>query len=120
MNEAGSRTIGGMTSRHSNQTHQDVIDRIRQRVSGYRKRHSECQNKYAHSLPKLHDLERQEAMNLRKRAVDRNRIINVNGKATKQNDGEGKLDPQQQQITNGFDKSSNAILHIREVRFFGL
>lgn len=114
MNEAGSRTIGGMTSRHSNQTHQDVIDRIRQRVSGYKKHHSECQKKYAHSLPKVHDLERQEAMNLRKRAVDRNRIINVNGKATKQNDGEGKLDAQQQQITNGFDKSSNAILHIRE------
>lgn len=113
--EAGSRNIGGMTSRHSNQTHQAVMDRIRQRFSGYRKHHSECQNKYAHSLPALQDLERQEAINLHKRAIDsRNRIMNVNGKAAKQTDGEGKVEPQQQQLANGFDKSTNAILHIRE------
>lgn len=114
MNETGSRIAGGMTSRHPNQTRQAVMDRLRHRIGQYRKRHSDCQNKYAQSLPAVQDMERQEAMNLHKRALDsRSRIMNVNGKAAKQNDGEGKLEPQQQ-LANGYDKSTNAILHIRE------
>lgn len=120
MNETGPRTAGGMTSRHPNQTHQAVMDRLRQRFSQYRKRHTDCQNKYEQSLPAVQDIERQEVMNLHKRAMDsRNRIMNVNGKATKPNDGEGKLEPQQQ-LPNGFEKSTNAILHIREVCFLSL
>lgn len=96
------------------------MDRLRHRIGQYRKRHSDCQNKYAQSLPAVQDMERQEAMNLHKRALDsRSRIMNVNGKAAKQNDGEGKLEPQQQ-LANGYDKSTNAILHIREVCFLVL
>ena len=119
MNETGSRA-SGMTSRHPSQTHQAVMDRLRQRFSQYRKRHTDCQNKYAQSLPAVQDMERQEAINLHKRALDsRNRIMNVNGKASKQNDGEGKAESQQQ-LPNGLDKPTNAIMHIREVCFLVL
>jgi len=116
MSETSSRTAAGMSSpRHSNQTHQAVMDRLRHRIGGYRKHHATCENKYAQSLSAVHDIEKQEGMTLYQRALDnRNRsIMNVNGKATKQNDGEGKVEPQQQ-LPNGLDKSTNAILHIRE------
>lgn len=119
MSETSSRTAAGMSSpRHSNQTHQAVMDRLRHRIGGYRKHHATCENKYAQSLSAVHDIEKQEGMTLYQRALDnRNRsIMNVNGKATKQNDGEGKVEPQQQ-LPNGLDKSTNAILHIREVCF---
>lgn len=103
MNETGPRPGTGMTSpRHS--THQAVMDRLRQRFSQYRKHHYDCQSKYAQSLPAVQDLERQEASNLHKRALEcRNRMMNMNGKASKQNDGEGKVE-QQQQIPNGLEK----------------
>ena len=116
MNETGPRPGTGMTSpRHS--THQAVMDRLRQRFSQYRKHHYDCQSKYAQSLPAVQDLERQEASNLHKRALEcRNRMMNMNGKASKQNDGEGKVE-QQQQIPNGLEKSTNAIFQIREVCF---
>ena len=69
------------------------------------------------SLPAVQDLERQEASNLHKRALEcRNRMMNMNGKASKQNDGEGKVE-QQQQMPNGLEKSTNAIFQIREVCF---
>lgn len=117
MNETGSRP--GMTSpRHP--THQAVMDRLRQRFSQYRKRHYDCQNKYAQSLPAVQDIERQEALNLHKRALDsRNRMMNMNGKASKQHDGEGKVE-QQQQTPNGLEKPTNAIYQIREVCFLVL
>jgi len=93
------------------------MDRLRQRFSQYRKHHYDCQNKYAQSLPAVQDLERQEASNLHKRALEcRNRMMNMNGKASKQNDGEGKVE-QQQQTPNGLEKSTNAIFQIREVCF---
>ena len=115
MNETGSRASGMTSPRHT--SHQAVMDRLRQRFSGYRKHHSDCQTKYTQSLPAVHDIERQEAMNLHKRALDsRNRIMNVNGKAAKQNDVEGKVESQQQ-LPNGLDKPTNTILHIREVCF---
>jgi len=116
MNETGSRPGTGMTSpRHP--THQAVMDRLRQRFSQYRKHHYDCQNKYAQSLLAVQDLERQEASNLHKRALEcRNRMMNMNGKASKQNDGEGKVE-QQQQTPNGLEKSTNAIFQIREVCF---
>lgn len=117
MNETGSRPSTGMTSpRHP--THQAVMDRLRQRFSGYRKHHYDCQNKYAQSLPAVQDIERQEALNLHKRALDsRSRMMmNVNGKASKQNDGDGKVE-QQQQTPNVLEKSTNAIFQIREVCF---
>lgn len=94
-------------------THQAVMDRLRQRFSQYRKRHYDCQKQYAESLPAVQDMERQEALNLHKRALDsRNRMMNMNGKTSKQNDGEGKVE--QQQTANGFEKSTNAIYQIRE------
>lgn len=116
MNETGPRPSSGMTSpRHP--SHQAVMDRLRQRFSQYRKRHNDCQKQYAQSLPAVQDIERQEALNLHKRALDsRNRMMNVNGKTSKQNDGEGKVE-QQQQTANGLEKSTNAIYQIREVRF---
>lgn len=116
MNETGSRSSAGMTSpRHA--SHQAVMDRLRQRFSQYRKRHYDCQKQYAESLPAVQDMERQEALNLHKRALDsRNRMMNMNGKTSKQNDGEGKVE--QQQIANGFEKSTNAIYQIREVRSY--
>lgn len=112
MNETGSRSSAGMTSpRHA--SHQAVMDRLRQRFSQYRKRHYDCQKQYAESLPAVQDMERQEALNLHKRALDsRNRMMNMNGKTSKQNDGEGKVE--QQQTANGFEKSTNAIYQIRE------
>lgn len=98
-------------------THQAVMDRLRQRFSQYRKRHYDCQKQYAESLPAVQDMERQEALNLHKRALDsRNRMMNMNGKTSKQNDGEGKVE--QQQTANGFEKSTNAIFQIREVRSY--
>ncbi|XP_078369166.1 uncharacterized protein LOC144653123 isoform X3 [Oculina patagonica] len=113
MNETGSRPSTGMTSpRHP--SHQAVMDRLRQRFSQYRKHHYDCQNKYVQSLPAVQDIERQEALNLHKRALDsRNRMMNMNGKASKQNDGEGKVE-QQQPTPNVLDKSTNAIFQIRE------
>ena len=116
MNETGSRSSAAMTSpRHP--THQAVMDRLRQRFSQYRKRHYDCQKQYAESLPAVQDMERQEALNLHKRALDsRNRMMNMNGKTSKQNDGEGKVE--QQQTANGFEKSTNAIYQIREVRSY--
>lgn len=116
MNETGSRPSTGMTSpRHP--SHQAVMDRLRQRFSQYRKHHYDCQNKYVQSLPAVQDIERQEALNLHKRALDsRNRMMNMNGKASKQNDGEGKVE-QQQPTPNVLDKSTNAIFQIREVCF---
>ena len=80
--------------------HQAVMDRLRQRFSEYRKRHYDCQNKYAQYLSAVQDSERQEASNLLKRAQERNRMMNVKGKASKQNDGKGKVE-QQQQTPNG-------------------
>lgn len=117
MKETGSRPGTGMTSPRPYPSHQAVMDRLRQRFSQYRKHHIDCQSKYVQSLPAVQDLERQEASNLHKRALEcRNRMMNMNGKASKQNDGEGKVE-QQQQMPNGLEKSTNAIFQIREVCF---
>ena len=103
MNERGSRASGMTSPRHS--THQ-AVERLRDRLRRYRKHHSGCQTKHTQFLTAVHDIEKQEAMNLHKRALDRcNRLMNVNRKPAE----EGKV--------QSLDKSRNTILQIREVCF---
>ena len=104
MNDTGPGA--GMTPRH-----QAVMDKLRQRFGQYRKRHIDCQNKYAQSLPTRENMERQEAMSLHKRALDsRHRnLINMNVKG-RQNDVKGKAE----QPPNGLEKSTTAILQVKQ------
>ena len=114
MNGTASRASGMPSPRHSNL---QAVERLRQRLSKYRKHHSDCQTKYTQFLTAVRDIETQETMKLHKRALDScNRLMNVNGKAAKENDVEGKVESQQQ-LPNGLDKSPNAILRIRQVCF---
>ena len=115
MNETGSRASGMTSRRHS--THQAAINRLRQRFSRYRKHDRHCARKHTQFLAAVRDIETQEAMKLHKRALDScNRLMNVNGKAGKEKDVEGKVESQQQ-LPNGLDKSANTIRHILKVCF---
>ena len=105
-----------MTSRRHS-THQAAINRLRQRFSRYRKHDRHCARKHTQFLAAVRDIETQEAMKLHKRALDScNRLMNVNGKAGKEKDVEGKVESQQQ-LPNGLDKSANTIRHILKVCF---
>ena len=86
-----------------------AVERLRSRLSTYRKHHRDCETKYTQFLTAVHDIETQEAMDLHKRALGScNRLTNVNGKAAKENDVGGKVESQQQ-LPNGLDKSTNTI-----------
>lgn len=92
-----------MTSRH-----QTVVDRLRIRFGQYRKHHNDVQSKYESSLPAQEEMERQQALLLQQRVLDRERkLLNVKGK---QQDGEIKPD----QPPNGLEiKSTTAILQVK-------
>lgn len=88
--------------------HRVVVDKLRERLVQYRKRHSDCQSKQERSLAVLEDQERQEAMILlNKRPLE--------GRNTKLFNPKMKQDsiPKMEHPSNGLElKSTNAILQV--------
>lgn len=90
--------------------HRVVVDKLRERLVQYRKRHSACQSKQERSLAVLEDQERHEAMMLlNKRPLEgRNNTKLFNAKMKQQDSM-----PKMEHPSNGLElKSTNAILQV--------
>ena len=101
--------------------HQAVVNRLRERISQYRKHNQVCQAKYEASLPLRQAHDRQDAVLLYQRALEgRNKLMH-NMKAKQQEPGSKTC--KQDQPPNGLEKSAStasAILQVNLHAFINL